>query len=199
MCLIPTFLATACAARTIILGLYGPKWLGAIPVLIPLALSMPFYAVMGLAGPVLWGRGEAYREFRVQALVASLFAIGLILAGRGSLVTVAWTVLAASAGRAVLMTLVALRAIGARGLDVVRCIRGPIVLGVTTAFGVRAVDHTLGVLQVSPEVRLPALVAVGIGCLLAGLRQYPSLLIAEEAIPHFRRIAWIASRLDAQA
>lgn len=196
LCLLPTFLATASVPRTIILGLYGPKWVGAIAILVPLALSMPFFAVMGMAGPVLWGRGEAFREFRTQAFVALVFGLALVLAARDSPVTVAWTVLGVNVIRCIFMTVVAMRTLNVRAGDIYRCLKGPVVLGLAAALAVRTVDQTIGAFEVHPVTQLVALLVVGIGCICAGLWQFPALFIIKESRPYFRRITWIAEHLD---
>ena len=42
---------------TTIMGLYGDKWIGAIPLMIPFAIAMPFYGAHCLLGPILCGLG----------------------------------------------------------------------------------------------------------------------------------------------
>lgn len=62
----PVFLSVAALSGTLVDALYGAKWASATPILLPLAIAMPFHAVMAVGGPMLWGRGEAVRELRVN-------------------------------------------------------------------------------------------------------------------------------------
>lgn len=79
---------------TTIVGLYGDKWVGVIPLMIPFAIAMPFYGVHCLLGPILCGLGRPELEFWPQAVSCGVAAIAYFAAARVSLVCVAWTLLA---------------------------------------------------------------------------------------------------------
>lgn len=75
---------------TTVVGLYGDKWMGVIPLMIPFALAMPFYGVHALLGPILCGLGRPELEFWPQAISCVIAAIAYFTAVQFSLVSVAW-------------------------------------------------------------------------------------------------------------
>jgi O-antigen/teichoic acid export membrane protein len=79
---------------TTIVGLYGDKWVGAIPLIVPFAIAMPFYGVHCLLGPILCGLGRPELEFWPQAISCGVAAIAYFTAARFSLIAVAWALLA---------------------------------------------------------------------------------------------------------
>jgi lipopolysaccharide exporter len=84
----------AMTSETTIVGLFGDKWIGVIPLMIPLAIAMPFYAAHCLLGPVLCGLGRPELEFWPQAISCGIAAIAYFAAARVSIATIAWTLLA---------------------------------------------------------------------------------------------------------
>lgn len=80
--------------ETTVVGLYGDKWTGVIPLMIPMAIAMPFYGVHCLLGPILCGLGRPDLEFWPQAISCGVAAVVYFTAARYSLVSVAWALLA---------------------------------------------------------------------------------------------------------
>jgi lipopolysaccharide exporter len=168
MVVAPVFWGVAAAAQPAILGLYGDKWTGAIPIFVPLALAMPFYAVMGLAGPLLWGTDRVQIELRVEATVAVFMVVLVMAASTVSAVWVAWAILCVNVLRCLAMT-GALSHQRAYPLEeVFRSIRGALVAGVCSWSVVSAVDMGLArtSLAMFPRFAIEAVVA-GLGCLLS--------------------------------
>ena len=79
---------------TTIVGLYGDKWLGVIPLMLPMALAMPLYGVHCLLGPILCGLGKPELEFWPQAISCAVAAAAYFTAAHFSILSVAWTLLA---------------------------------------------------------------------------------------------------------
>lgn len=79
---------------TTVLGLFGDKWAGVIPLMLPLAIAMPFYAVHCLLGPIVCGLGRPTWEFWPQAISCGVAAIAFFAAARYSIAAIAWTLLA---------------------------------------------------------------------------------------------------------
>lgn len=100
----PLFLGIAVIAPTVMVGLFGEQWAAAAPILGALSAAMPFLALLGLAGPLLWGIGRVELELRIQFLVAILSAIILAWAARGTVVTFGWAVCGLYVFRFLLMT-----------------------------------------------------------------------------------------------
>jgi lipopolysaccharide exporter len=88
------YAAFALTAETTIVGLFGDKWIGVIPLILPLAIAMPFYAAHCLLGPILCGLGRPELEFRPQAISCGAAAIAYIAAARVSIAGIAWALLA---------------------------------------------------------------------------------------------------------
>lgn len=84
---------------TTVLGLFGEKWRGVIPLLPPLAMAMPFYAVHCLLGPVVCGLGRPMLELLPQAISCGAAAVAFFAAGRHSIAAIAWALLAIMAMR----------------------------------------------------------------------------------------------------
>jgi PST family polysaccharide transporter len=78
---------------TTIVGLYGDKWVGVIPLMIPFAIAMPFYGIHCLLGPILCGLGRPELEFWPQAISCALAAIAYFTVVRFSIVAIAWALL----------------------------------------------------------------------------------------------------------
>jgi len=75
---------------TVMLGLYGGKWVALIPIMVPLALAMPFYGVHCLLGPILCGLGRPDLEFWPQAASCAIAACAFFTATRFSILALAW-------------------------------------------------------------------------------------------------------------
>lgn len=88
----PVFLGAACVAKSVVLGLYGEKWVEAISIFVPLALAMPFHALLAVTGPVISGLGEIHREVIVQFWVAVFFIFSIVAASYISMQAVGWAV-----------------------------------------------------------------------------------------------------------
>lgn len=108
---VPVFAGIAAVADTMALALFGTQWQDAGDLLLPLALSMVLHSIMAVAGPVLWGKGAAGAELRVQLWVGVLFVVALLAAAQFSIKALAWTVCAVYAMRMVGMTVALVRQI----------------------------------------------------------------------------------------
>jgi hypothetical protein len=77
----------------VIVGLYGDKWVALIPLMVPLAVAMPFYGVHCLLGPILCGLGRPDLEFWPQASSCVLAAGAFFTATHYSLLALPWALL----------------------------------------------------------------------------------------------------------
>jgi lipopolysaccharide exporter len=80
-------------SATTIVGLYGNKWVGVIPLMIPFAIAMPLFGVHCLLGPILCGMGRPALEFWPQAITCALAVLAYFTAAHFSLVSIAWALL----------------------------------------------------------------------------------------------------------
>lgn len=102
---LPVFLGIAVISPTIMVGLFGARWAEASPVLCALSVSMPFLALLGLAGPLLWGIGKVELELRIQFSVALITAVTLWWAAQRSILVLSWAVCGLYVFRFLLMTI----------------------------------------------------------------------------------------------
>lgn len=129
----PIFVAVATLSESVTLAVFGTKWSGAASVLIPLSLAMPLHALMAVAGPILWGKGAAGLELKVQMVTAVLFAFSLAWASGASLVVVGWVVFFVYALRFVFISWVLARSISVDFFGLFKAISGAIFLSIITS------------------------------------------------------------------
>jgi len=91
---VPTFVACGLLAKELIVLLYGPSWVEAALILLPLALAMPLHSITAVSGPILWGMGRVSRESGLQWLTLGVFAITLWAVMPISVSALAWIVFA---------------------------------------------------------------------------------------------------------
>lgn len=148
----PTFAAIAVIPDTTILALYGREWSAAIPLVTPLALCMPVYAVMALGGPLMLGLGRAGMEAGMQAIGLIVMVVAVIAAAMESLAAVAWAVLIVYLLRALLVTRLATGLVGLKRAALVSALAGPVWLAGVAAAVASTADWLSGAQH--PVVRL---------------------------------------------
>jgi len=185
---LPVFASVALVPRTVIEGLYGSQWLGAVPLLVPLALAMPFGAVTGIAGPLIWGKGQVGRELRVETVVAMLFVVVLLATSKVSLVALACGVFGVYVLRAFLMTSAALLVLGGTWREVINAVRGSFLVLAGATLAVLGVDQLLGSYDTVPFVRLLGDMLAGSAGALAMLTAFPRLVFSGEVIWALTRV-----------
>jgi PST family polysaccharide transporter len=100
----PVFAALASVPDVVIRGLYGAKWLGAVPFFQPLALAIPMYAAMAITGPLLAARGRPGLELKCQLLSLAIAIPTYYFAVHRSVLTLSWAVLGVYIVRCVILT-----------------------------------------------------------------------------------------------
>lgn len=180
---IPMFSVVAFIPQTMINGIYGSNWLDAVALLTPLALAMPFSALMGLGGPVMTGMGKASHEMLTQFCCLLFFAPLLYWASGFSVQAVAWSVFTGYVLRFISITHMTLRLIKGTWSELAMVLRGPIVLAVFCTSLTWALDKQLQLFNFSNFLRLLlvggfAAVAMVLG-LLVGQRWLLSKPIAQ--------------------
>jgi lipopolysaccharide exporter len=188
MVMLPTFGCVALVPETVIRGLFGNQWQAAIPFLTPLALAMPFHAVMATGGPMLWANNRVGREFVAQLLTAFFLLVVLLATSRISAVAIAWGVLGATIGRSVLITQASLKTVGASWRSLFFPIRGSIMLLLITGAFVFFSDQTLQTFQVAASRRLALDVLFGALVFSGTVLVVPRWIFSRE-------MYWLAERL----
>lgn len=179
--IMPVFFAMAAVANTLVLGLYGQRWVEAAEVLRPIALAMPIVLLWGITTPVLWNSGRATLEFKLQLPLVALWLIAVLLAVQYSLAALAWTVLGLLLLRTLLFTVIVVRVMGAGLTDCVLAMRGGMVLSGLTSLTAWSADRLLAVWLPDALARLSGVILLcGLTVLLA-FRWLPGLLITSLA------------------
>lgn len=89
---VPAFATVAVLSTPLVSMLFGPKWAGAAPLCVPLALAMPMFVLLSISTPVLWTRDHITRELRLQIPVVALMVVAGLAAAQHSLLAMAWAV-----------------------------------------------------------------------------------------------------------
>jgi len=185
----PTFITIAFIPQTVIEGLYGPKWLRAIPLLLPLALAVPFQALMSLSGPMLLGKGRVEKELKVQSAVAFLYLIILLVLTRISILAVVWGVLAIYFLRFVLMTAMALGLLKVTWRILVKLFYGPLILSFALTSSIVILDWILKRYGFTAPLRLAIEGIFGVTGMLTCLFFLPKMFFAPVTRTTLKRIA----------
>jgi lipopolysaccharide exporter len=189
--LVPLYGCMAVVPATVIRGLFGDTWASAIPFLTPLALSMPFHAVMAMGGPMLWANDRVGVEFVAQLFTAVVTAIVLFVASMISATAVAWGVLGVTIFRCLIITHVSLRTVAAPWSSVLRPTSASLILLVIAGGAVLLGDWSLQIVNVSA---LPRLV---IDALLGGCAFLVMILSASKLV-FSTEMHWVAERIGVQ-
>lgn len=101
----------ALESTNIIQIIYGQEWVSAAKLLTPLAIAMPFRALVGLEGPVLNGLGKPQQEMHAQWITAVFAVVVLLIASQFSLEVTAWSILLIYIFRLLLMSIKTVKAL----------------------------------------------------------------------------------------
>jgi len=141
---IPVFMAMAAIPNTLILGIYGNKWLAAVPLTRPLALAMIAHCLLCLVGPSLEAVNKVSYEVRMQIITLLVMIPLLLLLTRYSTVAVAWGVCAVYGLRFVLLMGALMKLTGLSPMDVGERLAGPFLLGVIAVTGMLGSEAYIG-------------------------------------------------------
>jgi hypothetical protein len=145
-----------------------------------LALAMPLNALLGLAGPLLWGVGRT-REILIAQVVTLVVAVASFwIACHYSTRVLAWIVFAVYGLWFLLVTQAATRALDVRISDLIRAVRGPVVLSLI----VSAVTY-LSLLALnfeSASARLAVMVGISGAVVLCAAFVAPRRILEPESI-----------------
>jgi O-antigen/teichoic acid export membrane protein len=153
----PAYATLACSPATIIGGLYGTKWLAAVPLMVPLALAMPLFGCISLLNPIIAGTGRPMLAFWPQAVTCLLAAVAYFSAIRISLLAMAWALFGVMVVRFLLAAGVIFAALEVSWLHAARVALGRVLFSAAFACCTWAFDHGLVVARVAAAPRLAAL------------------------------------------
>lgn len=157
---LPLFVSIAILSDATILTLYGRSWLDAADLLTPLALAMPFHAIMAIGGPVLWGLGRAGLEFKVQIWMACMLLLVLLAMSRYSALAVAWGVFAVYVVRALWLTSLIAESVKIRFDQLFSAVKGAVLLAAVNATTLTILSNWLESYHIAAPLSLTLCAAV---------------------------------------
>jgi O-antigen/teichoic acid export membrane protein len=177
----PAYATFALIPRTIITGIYGPKWIAGIPLATPLAISILVYACMSMLGPVLSGLGKPERELWPQAATATVAAATFFTAARHSLLALAWSVCAVNILRLLALLFSAFSLLSISWMRVCATFARGAVFSLLFGASVWLLDRgfTYGIAR--PEARLALIFPTSIALLLGALWLQPRAILGPGA------------------
>ena len=137
----PAYVTLALIPDTAILGLYGTKWVESVPLMVPLALAMPFWGGMSLLGPVLAGIGKPQLELWPQAVTCGIAAVTFFTASHFGLVWIAWSLVAVSVIRLVALAFFIFRELDIRWSTAIALVSRRLAFSVLFGALVFLLDH----------------------------------------------------------
>lgn len=161
---IPAFLSVGALAPTLVAGLYGDAWRDTIPLLVPLAFTMPMVCATVVGGSMLWGSGHVERETRVSTATAVVMLLVLTITASVSIVAMAWGVWLVNLLRAALITNAVRRLLCLSLITLVSALRGGFLMGSIIATLVFIADRAIAEVVCSAQLRL--FFALSLGALL---------------------------------
>jgi PST family polysaccharide transporter len=197
----PAYATFAMIPGTVIKGIYGAKWIPAIPLATPLAIGVLLYACMCMLGPILTGLGRPERELWPQVITCGIAAIGFFVAAKFSLIALAWTMCGANLLRLVVLLISAFSVLEMSWLKVGGAfLRGLLFSG---SFGASMwlLDRILQLALTSPEARLTVILCCSAGSLTLLLWYQTRRLVGAQTIEFFHRYSsalppWIQAHLE---
>ena len=190
--LIPPFAAIAVVPLTVIVGVYGQRWIAAAPFLPPLALSMALHGLLAIGGSILCAIDRPGRELRVQFTTALLAAFLFVLACKISMVTLAWAVFVVYVFRFFGIAAEITRALGIGLSDFWAALRGSVALGCCEMVLVRVADIGISGWAGWDGLRLAVDFGAGTTLFVAAIAIAPKWVLGEEA---FQVVQSMSSRL----
>ena len=155
----PFFFGLAAVAEPLVLTLLGEKWREIVPLLLPLALAMPFWTLFTLLRPATDALGRPGIASGNTAAGALLMPVVFLVGAQWGIIGIAWAWMIAYP---LLLGFAAVRSlpiIGIRSIDLLRTVAPPVLAAAIMAAAVMLVDRLLPAM---PQLlRLGVLVATG--------------------------------------
>lgn len=155
----PFFFGLAAVAEPLVLTLLGEKWREIVPLLLPLALAMPFWTLFTLLRPATDALGRPGIASGNAAAGALLMPVVFLAGAQWGIIGIAWAWLIAYPLLLVFAAVRSLPVVGVRAGELLRAVAPPVLAATAMAAVVMLVDRMLPAL---PEpIRLAVLVATG--------------------------------------
>ncbi|WP_192649438.1 lipopolysaccharide biosynthesis protein [Sphingopyxis sp. OAS728] len=155
----PFFFGLAAVAEPLVLTLLGEKWREIVPLLLPLALAMPFWTLFTLLRPATDALGRPGIASGNAAAGALLMPVVFVVGAQWGIIGIAWAWMVAYPLLLAFAAVRSLPIIGIGSIDLIRAVAPPVLAAAAMAAAVMLVDR---VLPAMPQIlRLATLVATG--------------------------------------
>ena len=178
----PAYATFVLSPATVIVGLYGTKWLAAIPLMVPLALAMPLFGCIALLNPIICGMGRPMLELWPQTISCALAAIAFFSAVRISLTSLGWALLGVMSVRFLLTAGTIFAALEVSWMRAARAAWGRLLFSAAFACVTWSFDRSLVFLGVPAAPRLAALMTLCIALLGASIWFFSRVVFGTEAV-----------------
>ncbi|MBO9694917.1 MAG: lipopolysaccharide biosynthesis protein [Sphingopyxis sp.] len=155
----PFFFGLAAVAEPLVLTLLGEKWREIVPLLLPLALAMPFWTLFTLLRPATDALGRPGIASGNAAAGALLMPLIFLVGARWGIMGIAWAWLVAYPLLLAFSAARSMPVIGVHAIELIRAILPPVLAAAVMAAAVMLVDSLLPALP--QPMRLAVLVATG--------------------------------------
>ncbi len=183
---LPIYLGIAASAEPLIATLFGEKWGGIVPLIVPIALGLPFLTLQILFGPALNAMGRQLVTLKLSAFGAALFALMFFFASHVSMMRMAQVWLVGSPLYLVMTVLMARPHLGVRIADLASALWRPALASAVMAVTVWLADVEL-IAPLGWAAPLRLVVLVGIGAVTyAALMWLVARELVEEAASQLR-------------
>lgn len=155
----PFFFGLAAVAEPLVLTLLGEKWREIVPLLLPLALAMPFWTLFTLLRPATDALGRPGIATGNVVAGALLMPVAFLIGARWGIIGIAWAWLIAYPLLLVFAAIRSLPLIGVRPVQLMSAVVPPVFAAAVMAVAVMLVDQMLPAMP--QAARLALLVAAG--------------------------------------
>jgi len=196
----PAYATFALIPETVITGIYGSKWIQAVPLATPLAIGVMFYSCMCMLGPVLSGLGKPERELWPQAITCGIAAVAYYFAAKVSLLALAWIVCGTNALRLLLLVISAFSVIHGTWVKVAATFFRGLLFSACFGLCMWMIDRNIRFLITSSEARLAVIFTSAIVLLTLLFWYQARLLVGARTIEFFYTYSsalppWLKSHL----
>ena len=179
MVLFPVFLTIAVTPGCFVGAILGPKWMGAVPLVLPLVLAVLVHALLAVIGPLLWATNRVAVELRLQIFVAITYLVVAPLTARYSLQAFAWGILAVYVLRWSWLLIVVIRLKWVTPAQYGRAMAKPLAVAAVTAAMVFFAIRQMQIMRPGT----PAIYLLGISLSLSTLAYFLMAVFHQSLVP----------------
>jgi O-antigen/teichoic acid export membrane protein len=177
---IPVFIIIGIIPETVIVGLFGYKWIESVPLVMPISLALVFHALLSLAGPLIEGCGKIEKEISTQSGLIFVQIGVLFICSYYSLESIAWIIAMIFFARFLMLNQVVSKILALSYADLFLSIKGAILVSVIAGFFVKVTDILMALINIAPFNRLLLDLFVGLCLFIIIVFKYRHYVVIKE-------------------